>query len=177
MIRAVRSIALAGLALAIAQSTCAQTNVSRVQERSSQTASALREATRLDPTDVLLGQIWGLSLEEMQRAKVLLDGPRRAFSVENLSPVEALGIHARNDAERRKYAEMMARAVREDVQRSLAWSAAYNEAMTRLYGREPVVDFSKLPKVMVPVGAADAANVPRSLIIEPPPAAMDAARR
>lgn len=54
----------------------------------------------------------------MLRAKVLLLGPRKAFSVENLSPIETLGIHARSDAERRKYAEMFVRAFRSDVERS-----------------------------------------------------------
>ena len=43
--------------------------------------------------------------------------------------MEALGIHARTDAERRKYAEMFARAFHADVERSLAWNQAFTEAI------------------------------------------------
>lgn len=129
------------------------------------------QSNRLDATDLLVAQLWGLSVDEMVRAKALMQGPRAAFSVPNLSPVEALGIHARSDAERRKYAEMFARALHDDVKRSLAWNVSYEEARKRLYGYEPVVDFSHVPKVAVPVGAADAANVPRSVVIDVAPSA------
>lgn len=140
--------------------------VARTQQQHTQEHSAQNTYSRMDDRDRLLGQIWGLSDEEMIRAKVLLQGPRRSFSVENLSPVEALGIHARNDAERRKYAEMFARALRADVERSLAWNQAFTEAMGRLYPNDPVVDYSGIPRVTAPVGAADAVGVPRSLIID-----------
>ena len=44
---------------------------------------------------------------------------------------------------------------------------AFTEAQTRLYGQRPVIDYSQLPKAAAPVGAADMANVPRALLIEP----------
>ena len=158
--------ALLGSGLAHAQS------VARTEQQRTQEAGSQNSYTTLSDRDRLLGQIWGLSNEEMTRAKVLLEGPRKSFSVENLSPVEALGIHARTDAERRKYAEMFARAFHADVERSLAWNQAFTEAMGRLYPNEPIIDYSGGTPVAAPVGAADALGVPRSLVIDQSPSAQ-----
>jgi hypothetical protein len=171
-------MALAAVDAAWSQSTLPRTTAG-VQERTTQfgtvnQAPTQQSSNRVDNTDQLMGQIWGLSAEEVQRAKVLLQGPRASFSIANLSPVEALGIHARNDAERRKYAELFAKAVQADVERSVAWNRAYQEAMTRLYGVQPLVDYSKLQRVAAPIGAADAANVPRDLVIDQAPSAKSA---
>lgn len=164
-----RLIAGAALLLAIAAQaqTVATTQQGRTQETTTQSSYS-----QMDDRDRLLGQIWGLSNEEMIRAKVLLEGPRKSFSVENLSPVEALGIHARSDAERRKYAEMFARALHADVERSLAWNQAFTEAMARLYPNQPVVDFSGATRVAAPMGAADALGVPRGLILDQAPSSL-----
>lgn len=168
-------LSLALTALLLTSSVMAQrqtqTEVSAVQERTSQAASSANATTGLNATDLVVAQIWGLTQEEMQRAKLLLKGPRASFSVEQLSPVEALGIHARTDAERRKYAEMFARAFHQDVERSIAWNAAFQEAMQRLYPNEAMVDYRGLPKVVAPIGSADAAGVPRSVVADPAPSA------
>ena len=160
-------VVLAGAGLALAQ-TQASHEVARIQERQTQAGAAERKFSDLDERDRLVADIWGLTEPEMQRAKMLLQGPRAAFSVPNLSPVEALGIHARSEAERRKYAELFARAFHQDVERSLAWNSAYQEAMQRLYPNELIIDYSGLPKVAAPVGSADVLNVPRSQLIESP---------
>ena len=169
----IRSIALvlAVGALTLGAPLQAQT-VGKTQQTRTQEASTQSSYSTMDDRDRLLGQIWGLSNEEMIRAKVLLEGPRKSFSVENLSPVEALGIHARNDAERRRYAEMFARAFHADVERSLAWNEAFTEAMGRLYPNEPVVDYSGAARVAAPLGAADALGVPRGLIVDQAPSAQ-----
>ena len=150
----------------------AQTTAVKTQQARTQEGEISRTYSTLDDRDRLLAQIWNLSSEEMIRAKVLLEGPRKSFSVENLSPVEALGIHARNDAERRRYAEMFARAFHADVERSLAWNEAFTEAMGRLYPNEPVVDYSGAARVAAPLGAADALGVPRGLIVDQAPSAQ-----
>lgn len=146
-------------------------NVSKTQRQNVQEGERQSVYSHLDERDRLLAQIWNLSDDEMKRAKVLLEGPRKSFSVENLSPVEALGIHARSDAERRKYAEAFARALHADVERSLAWNQAFTEAMARLYPNEPVVDYRGMQAVAAPVGAADALGVPRDLVIDSAPSA------
>ena len=110
------------IACALMLAGAAQAQVAgKTQQARTQETSTQNVYTQMDDRDRLLGQIWGLTNDEMIRAKVLLEGPRKSFSVENLSPIEALGIHARTDAERRKYAEMFARAFHADVERTLAW--------------------------------------------------------
>jgi hypothetical protein len=171
---AVASVMAVGLCSSLPAAHAQQVN--RVHEQSSRQAAmgqmatgqvaTARGAMQLDDTDMLLGQMWGLDQQEMSRARVLRYGPRGAFSVENMSPVEMLGIHARNEGERRKYAEAFARTLHEDVERSLAWEREVHAAMLRIYGREAVVDFSRLPKTPASVGAADVAGVPRAQIIE-----------
>lgn len=172
--KSIPTAALLALALGAPMAVPAQTQtgtsttqLDRTQVTDTQARDSARQSTGLDAHDRLLAEIWGLTDEEMTRAKVLLQGPRAAFSVPNLSPIEALGIHARTDAERRRYAEMMAKAVYADVQRSLAWDAAYQQAITRLVGSSPIVSFDGLPKVFAPTGSADAAGVPRTLVMEP----------
>ena len=62
------------------------------------------------------------------------------------SPVEVLGIHARDEAERRRYAELWAQAMWEDAERILAFQRAYVEAGRRLYPGIPLMDPSRLPE-------------------------------
>ena len=72
----------------LVQPARAQTATTRIQEAQTQlgqtSAQRIAQAhSRLDANDLLVAQIWGLSEDEMIRAKVLLKGPRAAFSVEN----------------------------------------------------------------------------------------------
>jgi hypothetical protein len=150
----------------------ASTKTQAVQEQHGRAEALARDPLALDAKDLLSSQLWGLSQEEMTRVKALQQGPRAAFSVPNLSPIEVLGIHARNDAERRKYAEMLARIVEDDVKRTLVFQQAFQDAMLRLFGVQPVVSFDGLPRARAPVGAADAAHVPRSLVDDPAPSAQ-----
>lgn len=143
----------------------------RTVEQQSHAVESVRAPSATAQTDQLLGQLWGLQPDEIQRAKILMQGPRASFSTPGLSPIEALGIHARSEGERRKYAEMFAKAFHSDVERSLAWNNAFQQAMATLYPNEPAVDFSGQAKVMAPVGTADMLDVPRTLIIDPAPSA------
>ena len=146
----------------------AQVRTGSTVEASTQTQASTKAVSELDATDRVVQEIWGLTAEEMRRAKVLAQGPRRNFSVPNLSPLEILGIHARTDAERRQYAERFAKIFRADVERSIAWDRAYSEAMAKLYPNDPMISFDGLPKVQSSVGSADMGNVPRTQIIERP---------
>jgi hypothetical protein len=145
----------------------AQTRVGQTQIEISQTEATRQGVITLDQNDRLIAEIWGLSDDELRRAKVLLQGPRAAFSVPNISPVEALGIHARDEAERQRYAEKVARVVFEDLKRTLAFGQAYQTAITRLTAGTPMVSYDGLPGAVAPIGAADIGNVPRSLVTEP----------
>ena len=84
---------IACAALTLADATQAQV-AGKTQQARTQETSTQNVYTQMDDRDRLLGQIWGLTNEEMIRAKVLLEGPRKSFSVENLSPIEALACRA-----------------------------------------------------------------------------------
>ena len=98
--------------------------------------------------DLVEARLWGLDLTEIQRARQLMAGPRGAFSVANISPVEVLGIHARTPAERDRYAELFARMTYEDLQRVLAFQQAYDAALRRLNVdlRPVALDGRELPR-------------------------------
>jgi hypothetical protein len=149
----------------------AQVRTTQTAEGSSTAANTAQVRSQADDTDRQVQQMWGLNAEEMRRAKVLALGPRANFSVEKLSPLEILGIHARSEAERRQYAERMARIFRADVERSIAWEREMQAAMARLFPNDPMISFEGMPKVHSSVGAADMLGVPRTQIIEPQSAA------
>ncbi len=142
-----------------------QTAIGRSPAAETAQGNAQAQGSALTPQEQVLARIWGISTAEMQRASLLLKGPRAAFSASNLTPIEALGIHARTPAERRKYAEMFARAHQEDTERVLAWASEWEEAMRRLYPNNPAIDFTNAPKVAVTPGMADAAKIPRGAYI------------
>lgn len=150
------------------QPAMAQVRATQTVEASSTAATSAQARAQQDDTERQIQQMWGLSQEEMRRAKILAQGPRANFSVERISPLEILGIHARSDAERRQYAERLARIFHADVERSIAWDREMQAAMARLYPNEPMVSYAGLPKVQTSVGAADMNNIPRTQIIETP---------
>ncbi|EAQ95722.1 TIGR03759 family integrating conjugative element protein [Congregibacter litoralis] len=88
---------------------------------------------------------WRLSESEWRRYRSLMDGIRGNISPSSLSPIEALGIHARDDAERQRYAEQWATLMREDAKRVLAFQQAYDTAGQRLFPAETLIDYDRLP--------------------------------
>ncbi len=96
-------------------------------------------------TDLDRARVWDLSEAEWRRYQQLMQGIRGSISPSTISPIEVLGIHARDEAERQQYAEAWARAMREDVDRILAFQRAYDTAVKRLYPNEPLIDIDRLP--------------------------------
>lgn len=172
-LRYCRSLVAVLASLTLASVALGQTRqITQTQEQSTQTGESTQQRVAransvLDTNDLLVAQIWGLTNEEMIRAKVLLKGPRATFSVQNLSPVEALGIHARDEKERTKYAEMFAKALQADVERSLAWNRTFTEVQARLYPNQMVMNFAGQAPVSVPTATADLLGVPRTLVNDP----------
>lgn len=101
--------------------------------------------TPLSPVEKARATIWDLSDTEWHRYRSLMDGIRGSISPATLSPIEVLGIHARDEAERRRYAERWARLMREDAERILAFQHAYDQAWQRLFPAEPLIDLARLP--------------------------------
>lgn len=61
--------------------------------------------TALSRTDLVRAQTWNLSETEWRRYQALMQGIRGSVSPPTISPLEVLGIHARDEAERRRYAD------------------------------------------------------------------------
>jgi hypothetical protein len=117
--------------------------------------------------DATLAKLWGITVPEVQRARALMLGPRGAFSSPQISPLEILGIHARNDAERERYARLFAAISYDDTQRMLLWSKAGEAEIAKLTAGMQVLDFSNLPKASASFEAADMVGVPRTAVIPP----------
>lgn len=112
----------------------------------SRTDASQPASSRLAPVEKARARQWSLSEEEWDRYQTLMRGIRGSISPASISPVEVLGIHARDDAERRRYAEAWARAMREDVDRVLAFQRAYDAAGRRLFPGERLIDPARLPR-------------------------------
>ena len=110
------------------------------------TTESSTTTSRLSETEHTRAKHWALSATEWQRYQSLMQGIRGSISPATISPIEVLGIHARDEAERRRYAELWAQAMRDDVDRILAFQHAYDAAMKRLYPDEPLIDVHRLPR-------------------------------
>jgi len=109
-------------------------------------------ATAVDPLTKELAQSWGLSVDEIHRYQSLMRGYRGSVSVPNISPIEVLGIHARDEAERRRYAELLARIMVADAERVLAFERERVAAMNRLFPTLKVMDFGRGDGRLAPLG-------------------------
>lgn len=106
---------------AVAQSPVSSTRVVPNQVQPS-TDAALDERMARD---------WGLRGEEWARYRQLMQGPLGVHSPQ-LDPLTALGIEARSDEERRRYAELQVRHEARRVEKLLAYQRAYDAAWQRL---------------------------------------------
>lgn len=89
--------------------------------------------------DERLVRDWGLQTEEWERYRQLMQGPLGVYSP-NLDPLMALGIEARTDEERRRYAELQVQTEARRVEKTLAYQRAYDDAWKRLHPTlQPVV--------------------------------------
>jgi integrating conjugative element protein (TIGR03759 family) len=103
------------------------------------------ERSDLTASERARAEVWRLSATEWRRYRSLMEGIRGSISPATISPIEVLGIHARDDAERRRYAEQWAIMMREDAERILAFQRAYDQAGRLLYPGESLIDVARLP--------------------------------
>ncbi|WP_080034220.1 TIGR03759 family integrating conjugative element protein, partial [Pseudomonas syringae] len=83
-------------------------------------------------SDEMLARDWHLSPQEWQRYQTLMQSSRGVYSP-GLDPLTALGIEARTDEERRRYAELQVKAEAQRTAKELAYQHAYDDAFKRLY--------------------------------------------
>jgi integrating conjugative element protein (TIGR03759 family) len=121
------------------------TELSHTQVKETGQDASSKAADALSATDLARARLWDLSEVEWRRYQQLMQGIRGSISPSTISPIEVLGIHARDEAERQRYAEAWARDMHEDVDRILAFQRAYDVAGKRLYPHEPLIDIDRLP--------------------------------
>ena len=83
-------------------------------------------------TEEAIAEQWRLSVEEWETYQTLMHGPRGVWTP-NLDPVTVLGIHAKTDAERRRYAELLVMIEFERVEQELSFQRAYDAAARKLF--------------------------------------------
>jgi integrating conjugative element protein (TIGR03759 family) len=131
-----RLVMVVSLCLAGAQALSAQTVLSTLPQSTVEHVDTLREQDQVM-------RAWGLTEAEAMRYEALMRGPRGAFSVANISPLEVLGIHAETPAQRRAYADRLVRLLYEDTERVLAFERETQAAWQRL--GQPLFDPTRMP--------------------------------
>jgi len=122
------SIILSALLLASAQLPAWAQQPATAPARNAQSQERSLIAHALDDR---VASNWGLQPQEWARYRELMDGPLGIYSP-NLDPLSALGIEARTDEERRRYAELQVQVEARRVEKLLAYQRAYDEAWQRL---------------------------------------------
>jgi integrating conjugative element protein (TIGR03759 family) len=153
MISPVRLIALGfafTLAVPVYAASLSSTPITETGKGSSST-----ERSVLSDLERARAQTWNLSESEWQRYRQLMQGIRGSISPGTISPIEVLGIHARDVAERQRYAERWAQTMHEDAERILAFQHAYDAAIRRLYPGEPLIDPGRLPEPSEKTGSLE----------------------
>ncbi len=108
------AVSLCALGLGAPNVAQAQAQAARVGETRT-TASAARPLADAHD-DEARAREWGLRAEDWSRYRTLMQGPLGIYSP-NLDPLTALGIEARSDEERRRYAELQVQAEARRVQK------------------------------------------------------------
>jgi integrating conjugative element protein (TIGR03759 family) len=121
-------------------------SVASAQEGNTRRDTTITETRQIElsQSELERANAWSLNETEWRRYRSLLQGIRGSVSPATLSPIEVLGIHARDAAERRQYAERWAIAMHEDAERILAFQRAYDDAAKRLYPGQRLIDTAGL---------------------------------
>lgn len=101
-------------------------------ESETQNSAIARTETRQSESRTSQAKDWGLSEQEWTRYEAIKAGPRGYWSP-GLDPLTALGVEARNDKERQRYAELQVQLEAKRVERELAYNRAYTAAWARLF--------------------------------------------
>ena len=92
-------------------------------------------------------KVWNLTEAEEKRYLQLMQS-RSGIYYQGLhmSPIDILGLNARNDAERAHFAELAAKQEAQKVAQNIAWNNAFYEAYNKLFKDTPVIgDFDPSP--------------------------------
>lgn len=105
------------------------------------------DALKLNEAQMHEARVWGLTEDEEKRYVLLMQN-RSGVYYRGLrqTPIDVLGINARNEAERTHFAELAARQEAQKVSKNIAWNNAFYKAYNGLFKDVPVVgEFDKTP--------------------------------
>ena len=131
--------------LALQDKTLAKTGLT-VNEGELTSEQDINKVTLTD-TQLHEAKVWGLTPDEEKRY-VLLMHNKSKFYYEGLrqTPIDILGLNARNETERNHFAELAARQEAQKVAKNIAWNNAFYKAYNSLFANIPVVgDFDPSP--------------------------------
>ena len=130
--------------------------------------STVVSAANLEQSDIgTTGQIdqslnhstqWGVTQEDWQRYQKIMS-VKGKYLYKDLDPVTVLGLTARTDAERDRYAELLAKQEFANTRALVLLDQAYNRAFTRLYGHIPVVNPNKINKAKAALNTVSTSKV------------------
>ena len=126
-----------GLALALA-AVATEASAQAAPVATSRVTPSQVQASTDAALEERLAKDWGLRADEWARYRQVMQGPLGIYSP-NLDPLTALGIEARSDDERRRYAELQVQAESKRVGKTLAYQRAYDAAWQRLFPGQPRV--------------------------------------
>lgn len=92
-------------------------------------------------------KVWGLTIDEEKRYVLLMQNKSK-FYYEGLrqTPIDILGLNAKNETERNHFAELAALQEAQKVSKNIAWNNAFYKAYNKLFANVPVVgDFDPSP--------------------------------
>jgi len=101
----------------------------------------------LNPALLHEAKVWGITSEEEARYVSLMQSKSGVYYQGlNLTPLDILGINARNETERTHFAELAATAEAQKVSKNIAWNNAFYRAYNALFKGVPIVgDFDLTP--------------------------------
>jgi integrating conjugative element protein (TIGR03759 family) len=98
------------------------------------------ENIKLTPKQLHEAKVWGLSVEEEKRYLALMQNKAGSFYKRvNHSPVDILGINARNDEERNHFAKLAAEQEIVRVAKELAWNTAFTNLSKKVSNNKNVI--------------------------------------
>ena len=102
---------------------------------------------QLNETQKLEAKAWELSeIEEKRYVKLMQSKGAIYYQGLRMTPIDILGLNARDDAERDHFAELAARQEAQKVAQNIAWNNAFYQAYNQLFKDVPVVgDFDPAP--------------------------------
>jgi integrating conjugative element protein (TIGR03759 family) len=97
---------------------------------------------------------WQLSIDEYRRYLSAVSGLRGKISDARITPIEVLGIEARDDAERQHYAELYVEMMWADAGKVLAYTRAVQDAWERLHPGAQLVSLERIDEWRARHGSA-----------------------